>query len=134
MKSNYRKAAGMTLMELMTVMAIVGILAAIAFPAYQTYVVKTNRAAARACLSEGAQFMERFYTTKLTYVGAVLAMDCANSLNTKYNFEINPNPPGQRTYRLRAVPIGAQLDRDTLCGTLTLNQAGARTPTTAACW
>ncbi len=52
------------------VMVIIAILTAIAVPAYQSHVTKTNRSAAKSCLSEYAQYMERFYTTKLTYVGA----------------------------------------------------------------
>ena len=81
MKLKHRKSAGMSLIELLTVVSIVAILAAIAIPSYTTYVTKTNRAAARACMSEAAQYMERFYTTKMTYIGAdaLMVLGCASN-------------------------------------------------------
>jgi type IV pilus assembly protein PilE len=142
MNLKHRKSAGMSLIELLTVVSIVGILAAIALPSYTNYVMKTNRAAARACMSEASQFMERFYTTNMTYVGAdaVLTIGCAteSALNTRYTIDLSPAST-QRTYTIRATPIGAQATRDTECGVLTLNQAGLRTEggtatSTTPCW
>lgn len=139
MNLKHRKSAGVTLLELLIVVTIVGILAAIAFPSYQRYVMRTNRAAARACLGEFSQSMERFYTTNMTYIGAAPNLGCftESNLGARYTFDINP-AAAQRTYRVRAVPIGAQLAGDTQCGTLTLNQAGLRTEsgsgTVNDCW
>lgn len=39
-----------------------------------------------------------------------------------------------RTYTISAVPTTSQAAKDGGCGTLTLNQAGARSPTTNTCW
>jgi type IV pilus assembly protein PilE len=142
MNLKHRKSAGVTLIELITVVAIVGILASIAIPSYPRYVTRTNRAAARACLSEFSQSMERYYTTNLTYVGAAPVLGCAteSNLDQRYTFAVDDPPtPTQRTYRVSATPIGAQLTADTLCGVLTLNQAGLRTEggtatSTNECW
>jgi type IV pilus assembly protein PilE len=132
------RQAGITLIELMTVMAIVGILTAIAVPSYQAYVVRTNRGAAKACLSEYAQFMERYYTTSLTYVGAVPSPGCSTESGLDQRYTFAAPSPAQRTYTVTATPIGTQLARDGKCGTLSINQAGDRGATgtggLSACW
>ena len=66
-------ALGFTLIEVMITVAIIAVLTAIAYPSYESHVTKTRRAAAAGCLLERAQFMERFYTTNLSY------LDSANS-------------------------------------------------------
>lgn len=144
MNAYKRRNSGFSLIELMVVVVIVGILAAVAIPGYRSYVIRTNRAAARSCMLETAQFMERFYTTNplgLTYVGAAPALSCQNdgNLNTRYTLTVDTL--AQSTYRILATPIGAQATGDAACGTLRLDQAGARTisASTAAaqvnqCW
>jgi len=138
MNARSSRQTGFTLIELMIVVTIIGILAAIAFPAYTSYTTRTHRAAARACVSEAAQFMERYYTTGLTYVGAAPALGCQTEggLNTWYT--ITADTLAQNTYRLVATPIGAQATRDKTCGTLTVDQAGDRTESgtgdVTECW
>src|SRR5690606_13276644 len=61
---------GFTLIELVITMAVLAILVSIAYASYQSFIVKSRRAAAQGCLTEAAQMMERHYTTSLTYVGA----------------------------------------------------------------
>lgn len=134
-----RRSAGFTLLELMIVIAIIGVLTTIAFTSYQRNVVETRRKAATACLLEGSQFMERWYTTRLTYVGGDPSPPCENDLAPFYSF---PTPGATATttaYVLTAVPLNQQLARDTFCGTLSINQTGTRTESgTAAdaslCW
>lgn len=132
-----RATRGFTLVELMIVVAIVGILGSIAYPSYQDYIMRTNRSAAKACLMEHAQFMERFYTTNLTYADADPDLGCRTNGNLNQRYTIAPSNLGQRTYRVTAVPQGAQL-RDTECGTLSIDQSGARgvtgTEPVARCW
>jgi len=145
-----RSARGFTLIELMIVVAIIAIIAAIAYPSYINSITKTNRAAAKACLSEHANYMERYYTTNLSYykdtAGTVLAAlpalgcDTDGGMNTKYTFSFSaaPTAASPNTYTIQAAPQGVQASRDTQCGTLTLNQAGTRTEsgtgTLADCW
>ncbi|WP_322110961.1 type IV pilin protein [Steroidobacter gossypii] len=130
-----RRTAGVTLIELMIAVAIVGIIAAVAYPSYQRYVARTHRNAAAACLSQYAQFMERFYTTNLTYADAEATLGCAteNDMNRHYTFAVTVSEDG-RGYVARATPQGSQATLDAECGELTLNQTGARTPDTNACW
>ncbi|KZC16364.1 pilus assembly protein PilE [Rhodanobacter sp. FW510-R12] len=136
-------ARGFTLLELMIVVAIVAILAAIAYPSYTNQVVKTRRSAAKACLSQYANYMERYYTTNLRYDQDAAAvanpftkLDCDTQTAAYYTY--NDGTPGQTTYTVKAVPVNAQLAADTQCGTLSLDQTGKRnvtgTGTVDQCW
>ncbi len=137
-RARARYSAGFTLIELMIVLAIVAILTAIAYPSYTRYVTRTHRVAAEGCLSEYANFMERYYTTNLTYTGAVLppGLDCASVQQTgfHYTYDFPSGAASVSSYTVEAKPINAQLTRDTQCGTLSLDQTGKRLPSTTDCW
>lgn len=127
-----KRSRGFTLMELMIVVAIVGILAAIAYPSYQDYIRRAARADAQGDMLELAQWMERQFTTGNTYVG--LALPFAQSPRTgvaRYVIDLNPAVTAT-TYRIRAVPQGAQATD--VCGTMTINQLGVTTSAGADCW
>ena len=130
------RSRGFTLIELMIVVAIIAILSAIAYPTYINYITKTRRAAATACLSEYANYMERFYTTNLRYdqdtsgtannVSAV-QLDCsANSQTGAYYSYSAAAALSPTTYKIIATPLGIQSTRDTTCGVLGIDQAGQR--------
>jgi type IV pilus assembly protein PilE len=126
---------GFTLLELMIVAAIVAILAAVAVPSYSSYVIKTRRAAAAACLLELSQSMERYYTVNLKYTDATLpSTQCQNELDGYYTFSLDDTKLGQRTYALQATPEGSQAAD--ACGALGLDQAGTKTAggEAASCW
>ena len=131
---------GFTLIELMIVVAIVGILAAIVLPSYQQHVLRTRRAVAAGCLMELAQFMERFYTTSLTYSGAALPnTSCRSELASHYTFAFATGEPTATTFRIVATPAGAQAD-DAKCAAISLTQAGVKassgtlSSTDPTCW
>lgn len=132
-----RRHRGFTLLELMIVVAIVAILAAVAVPTYNGYITRTRRAAATACLSEYANYMERYYTSNLSYyqdtgtppVKNVLpVLDCAAQSQTGpyYQYSFGANQPTAATYTIAAAPLGVQSSRDQACGTLALDQKGQR--------
>ena len=142
-----RHGTGFTLIELMVVVAVIAILAAIAYPSYTNYIIKTNRKAAEGCLSQYSNYMERYYTTNLRYdqdtaatpvANTLPTLDCATQTNSSYSYSFATGSPAQSTYVVQAVPQGRQLAKDTLCGTLTLNQTGTRTESgsgaVADCW
>lgn len=123
-------AKGFTLIELVVTIAIVAILATIAYASYESFVTKSRRAAAATCLQERAQFMERFYTTNMSYLDRATNLappvaQCDAEISGFYQVGYQGATTAM-AYVLQAVPQGAQATNDTLCGTLTVNQQGAR--------
>ncbi|HEY6123998.1 MAG TPA: type IV pilin protein, partial [Steroidobacteraceae bacterium] len=120
------------------VIAIVGILASIAYPAYSRYIVRTHRTAAKACMAEVAQFMERYYTTNMSYVDANPVAACESEAGLDQLYDIRVDDIAARAYTVTAEPIGTQATRDAQCGTLTLDEAATRGKSGSAdfeyCW
>ncbi|GGD58672.1 type IV pilin protein [Pseudoxanthomonas indica] len=135
------KQAGFTLMELMITVAIVAILSTIAYGSYSDQVTRSRRAAAGACLLERAQFMERYYTTNMTYVGAPDPLPaCDADVASHYGTPEFSGAVTQNAYTLQIVPTGSQEANDTKCATLQVDSRGTRSATGTAsatpaeCW
>ncbi|HMW41936.1 MAG TPA: type IV pilin protein [Plasticicumulans sp.] len=143
-----RQTAGFTLMELMITVAIVGILAAIAYPSYQDSVRKSRRGDAKAALLENAGFMERYYSTNFRYTATAGTADCPTlpvqclprevasascGTDTRVYYTI-AGTCANLTFTLTATPKPGSPQASDTCGSLTVDQTGARTPTTSGCW
>ena len=125
------RAGGFSLIELMVVVAIIAILASIALPSYNEHQRKARRAAGAACATAVAQQFERYYTSNLTYVGAVATTGiCDPEVLTFYT--VNAANVAAKTYTVSAAPTGKQSGDS--CGTLSINQAGTKSPSTTGCW
>lgn len=151
------RSRGFTLIELVIVVLIVAILAAIAYPSYTNYITSTRRSAAEACLAEYSNYMERYYTTNLSYETPATptstgsgspsritlpTLDCEATTQTgdyyTYQFPTTSASVTTSTYTIQAVPQGIQASRDAKCGTLSLDNTGTRSATgtsgTTSCW
>lgn len=130
---------GFTLIELMIAVAVIAILSAVAYPAYNTQVRKSKRAAAKAEMVEYGQRAERQHTLNNSYAGFRFSENNSTTIasprdgsRARYTITI---APAANTFTITAVPLGDQA-RDP-CGTLTVNQAGVKTPantTALECW
>ena len=128
-------SAGFTLIETLVTFVILAIVLAVALPSYATALRKGNRADVKAIMMETAQFMERYYTTNKTYVGAAVLSAVSPKASTgtavKYNITFSVTPTAT-AYTLSAAPANGQTSDS--CGTLTLTNTGAQTAATSNCW
>ena len=128
----FNRQRGFTLIELLIVVLIAGVLARIAYGSYSTSVAKGRRNAAQGCVMELAQYMERVYTTSMSYAGTTLpSSQCQTDLSTYYSFSI-PSATAS-AFTVQASATGTQATRDSACTPLTVDQTGARTPA-SGCW
>jgi len=138
-----KRQRGFTLIELMIVLGVVAILAAVAIPLYTSSVQKSHRTDAKAALTTAAQAMERWFTERNTYAGALLGVGGiygATSSNGYYTMSFaagGANNTNALGYTLEATPVGTQASDS--CGVYTLDQtnnitANGVSPPPAGCW
>lgn len=128
-----QRTAGFTLIELMITVAIVGILAAIAYPSYQDQVRKSRRAEAQSLLMDiGSRQQQRLLDARnYSASTAGLNIDIPPSVSSHYTITMTAPAGAPPTFTATATPKQGQ-DKDK-CGTMTLNNIGAKTPA-IGCW
>jgi type IV pilus assembly protein PilE len=131
---SHKPQHGVTLIELMIVVAIVGILAAIAYPSYTSQTRRSHRTEAKTALLQIQVAQEKYFLQNSQYGTLVqLALASGSSYNTEHGYyTVSFSAQDSTSYTAQAVPQGGQASDS--CGTYTINQAGARTPTTSGCW
>ena len=143
------RQAGFTLIELMVVVAIVAIIFAFAFPSYERYVVRAKRAVGQNVLMQVADRQQQFFmdnkrfAADLTNLGFgatpfVVDDDGVSTVagDTDAVYSVALSNVTATTWTATATPLNGQLSRDTSCGNLTINQAGAKGKSGAGdnCW
>jgi type IV pilus assembly protein PilE len=147
-RANYTRQRGVTLIELMVVAAIVAIIFAFAYPSYERYIVRSKRAVAQNALLQVADRQQQFFMdnkrfaadlTNLGYTANPFVIDdegaatVAGDVNAVYSLALSNVTA--TTWTVTAAPLNAQLSRDTICGSLTLTQAGAKGSSAGGdCW
>lgn len=124
-----RRGAGFTLIELMVVVAIVAIIATIAFPSYQDSIRKSNRASARAKMTEVEGRLASHYSDHGSYTATLSELGYAEgevkSESGKHVITVAPGAPGiESSYTIEAAAEGD----DPGCTPLTLDHLGAMGP------
>lgn len=133
--SGWKKAAfGITLIELVIVVAVLGILISLAIPSYQSHILRVHRTEAIRMLLQASMCQERIYAVRGNYdTGKCFP----GTQYQRYQLAYKPPDTRGRAYVVVATPVGSQLAD--ACGSLSLDQSGARGITAAKsnvtkCW
>ncbi|MFT6274415.1 MAG: type IV pilus assembly protein PilE [Halioglobus sp.] len=148
---NYRGSVttGFTLIELMMVIAILAILLMTVLPSYQAQLTRTARIAAQSELLQVVARQEHYFVLNRQYAetlnqlgypsgpyaigvdGEWLTVD-----SNKRIYLINLSKADGQAFTVSAIPQLSQ-SRDTRCGTLQINDLGAKAPSNGSypdCW
>jgi len=133
---NSARARGFTLIEVMITVAIVAILAGVALPSYREHVRKSRRSEAQAYLMALASRQQQFlldtrgYAPDVATIGLFAPSNVAASYDVVVAAVVGPPP----TFRLTATPKATTDQVYERCGTLAIDQTGAKTAAVATCW
>jgi len=145
--TQFKRARGLTLVELMVTLVILALLSAIVYPLYQNQVRKARRVEAKSTLMEIALAEERYLSTVGSYgTAAQLGVEYTELVNRMtdrdgdgnpdyYTIAITPVAP-TTTFTVTATADGAQ-EADAACATFAIDQLGQRTATGTdpdVCW
>lgn len=130
------QAKGFTLIELMIVVAVIAILTVVAYPQYQQYTLRSHRANAQQVMMDIAQRQSQILIDSRAYATTVSATGVSIPANVaaRYDFALATNSPPPN-FTITATPKAGSGQEKDRCGTLTLNNAGAKTASgTGTCW
>jgi type IV pilus assembly protein PilE len=150
--SRNRSSRGFTLIELMVTIVVATILVAIAVPSYTSQIRKSRRTEARTALLDLASREERFNSTNSAYTSTPASLGYTGAWPVTvgsgyYKVTVivctavtcTTDAGTGAAFLLTAAPITPQ-DKDTICGSFTLDSMGSQQVTGAAaatpstCW
>lgn len=130
MKKPMHQIRGYTLLELMIVVVIIAVLAAIAIPAFGRYAYRAHRVDGQELLLRIANAQERYYATNNHY-GSLGDIGYAAPVHSEKGYyvatsDVADGSTSAQTYTASVTPQDMQAQD--VCGTLTINDAGVKTP------
>ncbi|HSC63624.1 MAG TPA: type IV pilin protein [Caldimonas sp.] len=134
--NNSARKRGFTLIEVIIAMAIVAILVAVALPSYRDHMRKSRRAEAQAYLMAVASRQQQFlldtrgYAANLATVGIAAPANVTAVYDVAVAAVVGPPP----TFLLTATPKASTDQVYERCGTLGIDQTGAKTAALGTCW
>ena len=118
------------MLEMMMVLVVMVILTSIALPAYNSTIVRSNRAAAQSYLMDLANREEQYLSDARTYTTTVSALLATpGAVGPYYTIAITV-PSGStiaNAYLITATPIATSMQKND--GVLTIDQDGTKTGT-----
>ena len=123
---------GFTMVELLIVAVVVAILAAVAYPSYTQHIRKAQRADAQAVLMNAAARQQQYLLDTRAYAATLTALNVPvpDAVSARYTVSMVVGTATVPSFSVIATPRGTQAADK--CGTLSLDQAGVKTPST--CW
>jgi type IV pilus assembly protein PilE len=130
------RVRGFTLIERVIVIAIVALLVTVALPSYRDHVRKSRRAEAQAYLMSVAGRQAQFLVDTRGYAATLATINIPQpaSVQASYTVTLNAVAGPPPTFTLTATPTTGTDQVYEKCGTLTINQAGAKTAALSSCW
>jgi type IV pilus assembly protein PilE len=127
---------GFTLIELIIVIAIVALLVAVALPSYRDHMRKSRRAEAQAYLMAIAGRQQQFLIDSRGYAATLATINIPQPASVVAAYDVTlavvTGPPP--TFLLTAAPKSGTDQTLERCGTLTIDQTGAKTASLTSCW
>jgi type IV pilus assembly protein PilE len=117
---------GFSLLEVLIVLTLIAILTSIALPIYSSYLIDARRLEAASWLTKLALAMEQYYVGHNSYKDATLTTLQFSEWIVKNNYQLIIQSANDHDYILVAKPSATQAEKDTRCGSLTLNALGEK--------
>ena len=148
-KSQRYRQSGVTLMELMIVVAIIAIIAAVSFPSYTQFIVRAKRAIGTSQLLQVADLQQQFFMDNKRYAASLTSLGFASAAimlgdegqvvadgDKDRIYGLSLTNTTATTFTITATPQLKQAENDSLCGKLTLTNAGAKghSGSGSSCW